>query len=71
MTMPYSLDLRRRVARCVEAGHSCHAAATSRSRSPLWSGSLDNLPAHKSKNAAQCLSKGVIGSCSFHPTVPI
>ena len=27
MTKSYSLDLRRRVARFVEAGHSCHAAA--------------------------------------------
>jgi transposase len=27
MTKSYSLDLRRRVARCVEAGHSCHEAA--------------------------------------------
>jgi transposase len=27
MTKSYSLDLRQRVARLVEAGHSCHAAA--------------------------------------------
>jgi transposase len=30
MTKSYSLDLRRRVARFVEAGHSCHAAARRR-----------------------------------------
>jgi transposase len=28
MTKSYSLGLRRRVARIVEAGHSCHAAAS-------------------------------------------
>jgi transposase len=40
MTKSYSLDLRRRVARFVEAGHSCQEAArpTLRCRSPSWSG---------------------------------